>query len=108
MSKQLKMYISFLRNLLAIKGFFGMLMWSGISKSQTVDYKPQAFWVFLGNDSRNSHHSIIQVKNKWYLFYHVQGPSPYERRVCADYFHYNKKGGIKMVRMTTKGIKPLK
>lgn len=64
--------------------------------------------MFLDNDSRNSHHSIIQVKNKWYLFYHVQGPSAYERRVCVDYLHYKKDGGIKEVKMTKRGIRPLK
>jgi hypothetical protein len=40
---------------------------------------------FLDNDSRNSHHSIIEIKERWYLFYHIEGPSPYERRVCVDY-----------------------
>lgn len=63
---------------------------------------------FFDNDSRNSQGSIIQVKNKWYLFYHVDGHSPYERLVCADYLYYNKDGSIKEVKMTKQGIKPLK
>jgi beta-xylosidase len=63
--------------------------------------------VILDNDSRNSHGSIIQIKDKWYLFYHVQGPSPYERRVCVDYLEYNEDGTIKEVKMTKTGIKPV-
>jgi len=62
----------------------------------------------LDNDSRNSHHSVIQVKNQWYLFYHIQGPSPYERRVCVDNLYYNPDGSIREVKMTKTGIKPIK
>ena len=63
---------------------------------------------FLDNDSRNSHHSIIKIKKKWYLFYHIEGPSPYERRVCVDYLKYKKDGTIKKIKMTKRGIKALK
>ena len=63
---------------------------------------------FFDNKSRNSHHSIIEIKGKWYLFYHIQGPSPYERRVCVDYLEYNADGTIKEVKMTKDGIEPLK
>lgn len=63
---------------------------------------------FFDNKSRNSHHSIIEIDDKWYLFYHIQGPSGYERRVCVDYLKYNADGTIKQVKMTKKGVKPLK
>tara|TARA_R110002049_G_scaffold263116_1_gene439277 strand:+ start:54300 stop:55205 length:906 start_codon:yes stop_codon:yes gene_type:complete len=63
--------------------------------------------MFFDNDSRNSHHSIIEIKGKWYLLYHIEGPSPYERKVCVDYLEYNKDGTIKEVRMTKKGIDPI-
>ncbi len=63
---------------------------------------------FLNNFSRNSHHSIIDIKGKTYLFYHIEGPSPYERRVCVDYLEFDKDGLIKEVKMTKEGIKPLK
>ena len=63
---------------------------------------------FFDNDSRNSHHSIIEIKGQWYLFYHIQGPSPYERRVCVDYLYYNEDGSIKEVKMTKTGVNPLK
>ncbi|MFI3322557.1 MAG: family 43 glycosylhydrolase [Rikenellaceae bacterium] len=63
---------------------------------------------FLDNKSRNSHHSIIEIKDRWYLFYHIEGPSGYERRVCIDYLEYDKDGLIKPVKMTKKGVKALK
>ena len=63
--------------------------------------------VILDNDSRNSHHSIIEIKGRWYLFYHIQGPSPYERRVCVDYLDYFEDGSIREVKMTKEGIRPL-
>jgi len=63
--------------------------------------------VFFDNDSRNVHHSIIQIGRKWYLFYHVQGPSPYERKVCAEYLKYRKDGSIKSIEMTKKGVRKL-
>ncbi len=62
----------------------------------------------LDNDSRNSHHSIIKIEDKWYLFYHIEGNSPYERRVCVDYLEYNADGTIREVLMTKEGVAPLK
>ena len=43
--------------------------------------------VIIDNNSRNVHHSIVEIKGKWYLFYHIEGPSPYERRVCVEYLN---------------------
>ncbi|MFI3278105.1 MAG: family 43 glycosylhydrolase [Rikenellaceae bacterium] len=63
---------------------------------------------FLDNKSRNSHHSIIKIEDKWYLFYHIEGPSPYERRVCVDYLTYDKEGLINVVNMSNEGIEPIK
>ncbi len=64
--------------------------------------------VFLDNDSRNSHHSIIEIEGKWYIFYHIQGPSPYERLVCVEYLEYDKDGNIMPIMMSDEGIKPLR
>jgi beta-xylosidase len=63
--------------------------------------------VILDNNSRNSHHSIVEFNGKWYIFYHIEGPSPYERRVCVEYIYYNSDGSIKEVEMTKEGIKSL-
>ena len=64
--------------------------------------------IILDNRSRNVHHSIVKFKDKWYLFYHVQGPSYYERRVCVEYLEYNTDGTIKPIKMTKEGVKPVK
>ncbi len=62
---------------------------------------------FFDNDSRNSHHSIIKIRDKWYLFYHVEDASPYERIVCVEYLEYNPDGTIKEIKMTKEGIEPI-
>jgi len=56
--------------------------------------------VILDNRSRNVHGSIVEFKGKWWLFYHVAGPSPYERRVCVAPLHYKKDGSIALIKMT--------
>jgi arabinoxylan arabinofuranohydrolase len=67
------------------------------------DYKG----VILDNQSRNVHGSITEFKGQWYLFYHVAGPSPFERRVCVERLFYNEDGTIKPMQMTppTAGLK---
>ncbi len=55
--------------------------------------------VILDNRSRNVHGSITEFKGKWYLFYHVAGPSAYERRVCVAPLYYNEDGTIKPIAM---------
>ena len=37
---------------------------------------------------------FTEFKERWWLFYHVAGPSPYERRVCVAPLHYDKDGNI--------------
>jgi arabinoxylan arabinofuranohydrolase len=58
----------------------------------------------LDNGSRNVHHSIAELGGRWYLFYHVQGPSPYERRVTAEFLEYEPDGSIRPLEMTREGI----
>jgi beta-xylosidase len=60
--------------------------------------------VIMDNSSRNNHHSIVKFADHWYIFYHVMGPSWFERKVCAEYLCYNDKGLIKPVELTEKGI----
>ena len=55
--------------------------------------------VILDNRSRNVHGSITEFKGQWYLFYHVAGPSAYERRVCVALLYYNEDGTIKPIQM---------
>lgn len=65
---------------------------------------PLGPWEFKGeiidNKSLNVHGSIVEFKGQWYLFYHVAGPSNYERRVCMEPLSYNADGTIKPIRMS--------
>ena len=56
--------------------------------------------VILDNRSRNVHGSIVEFKGKWWLFYHIAGPSAYERRVCVAPLHYEKDGSTAPIKMT--------
>lgn len=64
------------------------------------DYKG----IIIDNRSRNVQHSIVRFRSQWYLFYHVEGPSPYERRVCAEYLYYSDDGTIQPIEMTKEGV----
>ncbi len=62
--------------------------------------------VILDNHSRNVHGSITEFNGRWYLFYHVQGPSPFERRVCVQELFYNADGTIQPMEMPPAGAAP--
>jgi hypothetical protein len=54
-----------------------------------------------------NHHSVIQFKNQWYLFYHDKNYSPNfdkARSVRADSLFFNDDGTIKKVIPTLRGI----
>jgi len=54
-----------------------------------------------------NHHSVIQFKNQWYLFYHDKNYSPNfdkARSVRADSLFFNNDGTIKKVIPTLRGV----
>jgi hypothetical protein len=54
-----------------------------------------------------NHHSVIQFKNQWYLFYHDKNYSPNfdkARSVRADSLFFNNDGTIKKVMPTLRGV----
>lgn len=70
-------------------------------------------------NSGTNHHSIVEYKDKWYLFYHNsdlyfknhpdaerklnwKGLNPFRRSVCVDELNYNTDGTIQKVIPTTK------
>lgn len=64
-----------------------------------MDESPTGCWT--------NHHSIIQFKNQWYLFYHHNDYSPNfdkARSVRADSLAFNADGTIKKVIPTLRGI----
>ncbi len=68
--------------------------------------------------SGTNHHSIVQYKGNWYLFYHTSdlflertpedSPEmkyrPYRRSICVDRLYYNPDGTIRKVIPTRKGV----
>lgn len=64
-----------------------------------MDESPTGCWT--------NHHSIIQFKNQWYLFYHDRDYSPdfdKARSIRADSLFFNADGTIKQVKRTLRGI----
>jgi arabinoxylan arabinofuranohydrolase len=55
----------------------------------------------LDNNSRNIQGSMAEFRGNWYLFYHVQGPSIYERRVCMVPLNFRSDGTIEPLGMAT-------
>jgi len=54
-----------------------------------------------------NHHSTVEYKGQWYLFYHnsdLSGGHDNRRSVCADYLHFNDDGSIRPVIQTDVGI----
>lgn len=48
----------------------------------------------IDNHLLNVHGSITKFKDRWYLFYHIEGPSHWERRVCMAPLSYDDDGAI--------------
>jgi hypothetical protein len=64
-----------------------------------MDESPSGCWT--------NHHSLIQFKNQWYLFYHDRDYSPNfdkARSIRADSLSFNADGTIKKVIPTLRGI----
>ena len=71
--------------------------------------------------SGTNHHSIVEYKGNWYLFYHTSdlflertGPSspdfrykPFRRSICVDRLYYNEDGSIRKVVPTREGVGPV-
>ena len=54
-----------------------------------------------------NHHSVIEFKGKWYLFYHHNDYSPNfdkNRSVCIDELTFNEDGSINLVTPTKRGV----
>lgn len=71
--------------------------------------------VFMEQENQsNNHHSIVEFKGRWILFYHrwlldESSPCPQkrQRRVCAEYLNFNPDGTIQKVVRTAEGVGPL-
>lgn len=76
---------------------------------------PTGPWTYRGvfmqpeHDS-NNHHSIVQYRDQWLLFYHRWLETPgsacgkRQRHVAAEYLHFNDDGSIRPVQRTAQGV----
>ena len=68
-------------------------------KGVIMDKSPSGCWT--------NHHSIVEYKGQWYLFYHDQDLSPdfdKNRAMKADYLFFNEDGTIRKVVPTHRGV----
>ena len=59
------------------------------------------------NGCWTNHHSIVEMDNQWYIFYHHNDLSPKfdkNRSICADSLRFNPDGTIQLVTPTLRGI----
>ena len=64
-------------------------------------YKPADFPTGFGG---NNHGSIVQIKDKWYIFYHRQTNNHwFSRQGCIEEIKFNPDGSITQVEMTSCG-----
>ncbi|WP_438481823.1 family 43 glycosylhydrolase [Oleiharenicola lentus] len=74
---------------------------------------PKGPWKYRGlimeqEGESNNHHSIVQFKGQWILFYHrwldLGTKCPPQRHVCAEYLYFNDDGTIREVKRTDAGL----
>ena len=79
-----------------------------------MSYSPLGPWDFKGlimaehaNRCWTNHHSLVEFKGQWYLFYHHNDFSPRDdkrRSVCIDKIAFNPDGTIQEVKPTLRGV----
>lgn len=77
------------------------------SKSPTGPW--QYHGVFMASEGGNNHHSIVEYKGHWILFYHrwfknSDDCHKSQRQTTAEYIYFNDDGTIQNVKRTTKGV----
>jgi beta-xylosidase len=76
---------------------------------------PKGPWTYNGvimdEENGNNHHSIVEYKGQWILFYHrwIETGNDCEnrkrqRQICAEYLYFNEDGTIQPVKRTKMGL----
>ncbi|MEN3111252.1 family 43 glycosylhydrolase [Uliginosibacterium paludis] len=76
---------------------------------------PKGPWTYRGvfmdeENASNNHHSIVEYKGQWILFYHRWLDTPdstcgkRQRHVAAEYLAFNEDGSIRKVQRTREGV----
>jgi len=84
--------------------------------SYFMGLSPKGPWKYQGvimdaEGESNNHHSIVEFKGQWILFYHRwlnidSACNQKQRHVCAEYLHFNDNGTIIKVERTETGVGP--
>src|SRR5688572_14053924 len=78
-----------------------------------TSHSPTGPWKYQGEimdaEGGNNHHSIVEFKGQWILFYHrwlpTESPCGKDQRyVCAEYIYFNEDGTIQPVKRTKEGV----
>jgi beta-xylosidase len=85
--------------------------------NQTLSYymaeSPKGPWLYQGvimeSEGGNNHHSIVEFRGQWFLFYHRwletdSGCHRKQRHVSAEYLYFNEDGTIQPIQRTDAGI----
>jgi beta-xylosidase len=81
--------------------------------SYYMSNSPKGPWKYQGmimeEEGGNNHHSIVEFKGQWILFYHrwLKTDSPCgktQRHACAEYLYFNDDGTIQPVKRTETGV----
>lgn len=76
---------------------------------------PKGPWKYQGvfmeqEGEQNNHHSIVEFKGRWVLFYHrwldIDSACGPQRHVCAEFLTFNPDGTIQPLVRTTHGVGP--
>lgn len=75
---------------------------------------PTGPWEYKGiimeqEGENNNHHSIVNFKGQWVLFYHrwlnnESSCNDKQRQCCAEYLYFNKNGTIQPIKRTQEGV----
>lgn len=98
----------------------GKYYFSMPENNRTLTYymadSPKGPWTYKGlimeEKGGNNHHSIVEFKGRWILFYHDRFDNnstchKKQRHVCAEYLYFNQDGTIQEVKRTENGIKDI-
>jgi len=81
---------------------------------------PKGPWKYRGvimdAENGNNHHSIVEYKGQWILFYHRWLETPWsdcktrkkQRHTVAEYLHFNEDGSIQKIKRTKEGVADFK
>ena len=79
-----------------------LIYYTGASPTGPFEFKGEFFKKYGGNN----HHSIVEYKGRWIIFYHewVKDNPEQQRQIRADFINFNEDGSIQMVEPTKDGV----